>query len=80
MEKGKTKRHEYDLKKTGEAMRKARIDAGLTIKEVRDYLEVGSLQAIYKWESGKGFPQADRLLQLAELYGIKVEELMNIKQ
>lgn len=76
MEKGKTKRHEYDLKKTGEAMRKARIDAGLTIKEVRDYLEVGSLQAIYKWESGKGFPQTDRLMQLAELYGVKVEELM----
>lgn len=76
MEKGKTKRHEYDLKKTGEAMRKARIDAGLTVKEVRDYLEVGSLQAIYKWESGKGFPQTDRLMQLAELYGVKVEELM----
>ena len=76
MEKGKTTRHEYDLKKSGEAMKKARMNAGLTIKEVRDCLDVGSLQAIYKWEAGKGFPQADRLMQLAELYGVKVEELM----
>lgn len=74
----KVQRYEYDLKKSGEAMKRARIDAGLTVKEVREYLEVGTVQAIYKWEAGKGFPQADRLMQLAELYGVKVEELMII--
>ena len=76
MEKSKAKRYEYDLKKSGEAMKRARINAGFTVKEVRDYLELGSLQSIYKWESAKGFPQADRLMQLADLYGVSVEELI----
>lgn len=52
MEKQKITRYEYDLKKSGEAMKQARIDAGLTIKEVCSYLELGSLQAVYKWEAG----------------------------
>ena len=80
MEKRKVKRHEYDLKKSGEAMRTARMNAGFTIKEVRDYLDIGSLQAIYKWEAGKGFPQANRLMQLSDLYGVSMEKLIIKKE
>ncbi len=31
----------------------------LSVEQVREYLRLGSLQAIYKWEEGRGYPQTD---------------------
>ena len=39
-------------------------------------MQFSSVQAIYKWESGKCFPSADNLLALAELYGVNPTVLM----
>ena len=48
----------------------------LSVEEVRKYMRFSSVQAIYKWESGKCFPSADNLLALAELYGVNPVDLM----
>lgn len=63
------KRRDYDMKIVGENMKRLRLAKGLTVEQVRDYLGFSSVQAIYKYEEGRGMPQADTLLALMELYG-----------
>ena len=69
-------RHEYDLKLIGKNLRRLRERKGLSVEYVREYLRLGSVQAVYKYERGKGLPQADVLLALMELYGVSASELV----
>ena len=45
-------RLEYDKKVIGENLRELRVAKNISIEEVREYLQIGSQQAIYKWEEG----------------------------
>lgn len=69
-------RPEYDLLKTGEQIRKLRRERNITAEEVREYLQIGSVQAIYKWEKGRCFPQADNLMALAKLFDVNTSDIM----
>lgn len=69
-------RPEYDMKIVGQNLKRLRESNGLTVEEVREYLRLGSVQAIYKHESGRAYPQADTLLALMELYGVGVSEIV----
>lgn len=70
------KRPEYSKIETGKNLRKLREERHLTAKQVRDYMQLGSVQAVYKWERGECFPQADNLMALALLYEVKPEMIM----
>ena len=35
--------------------------SGYTVKEIRDYLGLGSVQSIYHWMEGKSLPSLDNL-------------------
>lgn len=68
----KTKyRKEYDLQLIGRNLRRLREARQLSVKEVSEYLYLGSVQAVYKYENGRGYPQADTLLALMDLYGVR---------
>ncbi len=41
-----------------------------------EYMGFESTQAVYKWEAGKCFPQADNLIALAMLYNVSPSELL----
>lgn len=69
-------RLEYDKKVIGENLRELRVAKNISIEEVREYLQIGSQQAIYKWEEGRCYPQADNLLALMQLYEVELEELV----
>lgn len=70
------KRPRYDMRASGENMRKIRMERSLSVEKVRQYMEFESVQAVYKWEKGRCFPAADNLLALAELYGVGPGELL----
>lgn len=63
-------RPEYDVKKTGENLKRLRRLCGYTADAVREYVGIGTVQAIYKWERGDCFPTLDNFFALAELYGV----------
>ena len=63
-------RFEYDKKVIGQRLRYYRKKCNLTAEEVREYLSLGSVQAIYKWENGVTIPAVDNFLALMELYGV----------
>lgn len=58
----------YDAALIGRNLRKLRERKRLSVEYVREYLGLGSVQAIYKYETGRNYPQADLLLALLELY------------
>ena len=68
-------RPEYDLKLIGKNLKRLRLARHLTVEEVREYLCLGSVQAVYKYEAGQGLPQADTMFALMELYGAEVRDL-----
>jgi hypothetical protein len=41
-----------------------------------EYMGFESTQAVYKWEAGKCYPQADNLVALAILYNVSPMELL----
>lgn len=70
------RRPEYDLLKTGEQIRKLRKERNISVEQIRQYLQFGSAQAIYKWENGRCFPQADNLMALARLFEVNPSDIM----
>ena len=69
-------RREYDMKLIGRNLKRLREKNNLAVEDVRAYLCLGSVQAIYKYEAGRNYPQADVLLALLELYEADYRELI----
>lgn len=69
-------RPEYDKELIGKNLRRCRQAKGFSVEQVREYLRIGSIQAIYKWEEGKSYPQADTMFALMELYEIGIQDLL----
>ena len=70
-------RPEYNLKIIGNNLKRLREENGLSVKEVKEYLRLGSVQAIYKYENGKGYPPTDTMFALMELYGANLSDIIN---
>lgn len=62
-------RPEYNFKVIGNNLKTLRLANNLSVEDVRDYMQLGTVQAVYKWERGDGLPQADTLIALMQLYG-----------
>ena len=61
-------RPEYDIKQIGQNLKYLREAKNLTVDEVRRYLRLSSVQAIYKYETGKSYPPTDTMFALMQLY------------
>ena len=63
-------RPHFDIVASGARMRAIRQERKISVKQVMEYMGFESTQAVYKWEAGKCFPQADNLIALAILYRV----------
>jgi transcriptional regulator with XRE-family HTH domain len=61
-----------------EALKKARKDAGLSVSSVAQNLDVGRAQ-VWRMEKNAEFISIARLRQVAELYGVQIEALLDDK-
>jgi transcriptional regulator with XRE-family HTH domain len=59
----------------GEKLRAARLKWKMKQEDVADYLGIG-FPMISQYESGAKTPNLSRLMQLAELYGVSIDELV----
>ena len=66
----------FDIVASGERMREIRRQRNISVKQVMEYMGFESTQAVYKWEAGKCYPQADNLVALAILYNVSPMELL----
>ncbi|MGN0336882.1 MAG: helix-turn-helix domain-containing protein [Lachnospiraceae bacterium] len=69
-------RREYDSKLVGRNLKRLREKKNLSVEDVREYLCLGSVQAIYKYEAGRNYPQTDVMFALLELYEADFRELL----
>ena len=69
-------RPHFDMVASGERMKQIRKQRNISVKQVMEYMGFESTQAVYKWEAGKCYPQADNLVALAILYNVSPIELL----
>ena len=69
-------RPEYDMKVVGQNLKRLRVAKNLSVDDVREYLCLGSVQAIYKYEKGKSYPQTDTMFALMELYEANLYDII----
>ena len=69
-------RPHFNIVASGARMRAIRQERKISVKQVMEYMGFESTQAVYKWEAGKCFPQADNLIALAILYRVSPMELL----
>ena len=69
-------RREYDSKLVGRNLKRLCEKKNLSVEDVREYLCLGSVQAIYKYEAGRNYPQTDVMFALLELYEADFRELL----
>ena len=56
-----------------------RISAGLTQKEVADYLGISQV-SVWQWENNENMPRADKLPAIAKLFGCTVNDLIGAEE
>lgn len=61
----------------GRKIQELRRGQGLSQERLAEQMAV-SRQAISKWESGGAIPEVDKLIQLARLFGVTVDDLLGI--
>lgn len=58
----------------GEKLQEVRRNAGLTQEEFAEQLQV-SRQSVSRWESGRGYPEMEKLIFICRRYGTTMDEL-----
>ncbi|AWG44736.1 helix-turn-helix domain-containing protein [Priestia filamentosa] len=59
----------------GEQLKNLREQYNMSREELAQQMNV-SRQAVYKWETNKGYPDIDNLIRLSELYKVTLDELI----
>ena len=57
-----------DKKKTGINLRLMMDERGLTVKDVQQYLKLGSVQSVYHWLNGISLPTVDNFLVICSRF------------
>lgn len=65
-----------DKRKTGINLRRIMDNRGLTVKDVQQYLNLGSVQSVYHWLNGISMPTIDNLYALSELFQLPIDDIV----
>ena len=65
-----------DPVRTGRNIKRIMQAKGLSVKDIRSFLELGSSQSVYHWLEGKSLPTVDNLYALSEILGLPVDALL----
>lgn len=63
-------------RETGINLRRIMDKRGITVKEVQQYLGLGSVQSVYHWLNGLSMPTIDNLYALSELFQIPMDAIV----
>ena len=65
-----------DMVKTGQNILYLRKKAGLSVRDLQNIFGFGTPQAIYKWQQGLTLPTLDNLVLLADLLGVRIDDIL----
>ena len=69
-----------DRKRTGIRLRRIMDERGLSVKDVQQYLELGSVQSVYHWLNGLSMPTIDNLVVLAAVLDVTIDEILVVQR
>ena len=67
-----------DMEATGKRIRELRKARNISIPELRDRMQLESVQVIYKWERGASVPSLDNLILLSKILETPIESILVI--
>jgi len=65
-----------DKKRTGIHLRRIMDERGLSVKDIKDYLGLSSVQSVYHWLNGISMPTIDNLYAMSELFQMPVDDMI----
>ena len=65
-----------NLKATGANLRRLMEGKGITAKDVKEYLNLSSVQSVYYWWNGTNMPTVDNLYALSRMLQVPIDELV----
>lgn len=68
-----------DPKKTGEKLKKYRLEADVSVKDLQIVFGFTNPNSIYRWETGMAVPSTGHLLILAKSFGVTIDQLLSVK-
>ncbi len=69
-------KNKYDIVLLGKRLREKRYASGMTVETLAEKLGV-SFQTIYRWETGERIPDTTKLIAIANVFGISLDELLS---
>lgn len=64
-----------DMAGTGANIKKMRMTAGKSVKDVQDACGVSAV-AVCKWQKGISMPTIDNIVMLASLFGVEIGQII----
>ena len=61
---------------TGACIRELRMERHISVADLKDMLELESVQAIYKWQRGECLPSVDNLYAISRLLGVPLDSII----
>ena len=65
-----------DTEATGRRIASLRKQKGFTVSDLRDFLGLTDVRAIYKWQTGQCLPSIDNLYALSILLNTPIDEIL----
>ena len=65
-----------DTVETGKNLKRIMQDRGYSVKNIQEYLNLGTVQSIYHWLDGKSLPTIDHLYALSDLFKMPIDYLI----
>ena len=68
-----------DMQATGRRIAQLRKEAGLSVRDVQEELELTSPQAVYKWQYGQSLPTIENMIMLSKMFHTDIEGLLSFE-
>ena len=68
-----------DTVMTGKNIIRLRDLKGFSVKDLQTAFGFATPQAIYKWQNGTALPTVDNLVILAEMFDVKVDDILVVR-
>ena len=65
-----------DMVKTGENIKRLRIERNISVIEIQTFLGLSGSQAIYQWQAGFTLPSVDHLCALSHLFDVTMNDIL----
>ena len=65
-----------NLRETGTNLRRIMDKRGITPKDIKEFLNLGSIQTVYNWFNGLNMPTVDNLYALSQFLQVPIDEII----